>query len=159
MEIEGNSVKMSRLRLFLIKLKIRIPYITIGYDKYQKRVVIGFGLLQLGIGCISWSTNWESIFKQTRWNKLIDRKYIFVERHNNGDWWFHPRCGYYRTKRQAEKAFKSHFGYDSTRPHKILKLTKAFPSGYEGDWQSWVTSDLEHFIQINKEIEFNICQR
>ena len=34
---------------------MKIPYITINLDKYQRRIVVGFGVYRLGVGCVFWT--------------------------------------------------------------------------------------------------------
>jgi len=90
---------------------------------------------------------------ELKWRK---RKYIFVEQHDNGNWWFHPRHGYFKTKLGAKRLFKRSFWWDLKRPHKILKITKKFPAGYYGEWCSWYSQDLENFTQDKTEYKHSI---
>lgn len=114
------------------------PYIILGY--------IIFGLIEL-IG-----KSLDKAHKEIL--KYFPLKYIYVEQHTNGDWWYHPRKeGYYRTKRLAEKSFRRSFWWDLDRPHKILEVNNKFPIGYQGDYNSWYSHDCQTFIQnfIEKE--------
>ena len=84
------------------------------------------------------------------------RKYIFVEQHDNGDWWFHPRNGYYTTEQAAEDSFSKSFWWDNKRPHKVLKVECHFPNGYYGDWNSWYSRDCVTFTQDIMEYKHSI---
>lgn len=148
--------KLSKFQLFIIRLGIRIRYITAVYDRFQKRIIIGFGLYQLGVGCVLWCDRWKDFQRMLRQYKGPKKRFIFVERHDNGDWWFHPRNGYFRTKRGAEKGFKRSFWWDLNRPHKILKIPHKFPVGYNGEWNSWYSRDCVTFTQDKMEYKHSI---
>lgn len=145
--------KVSAFRLFVIKRRIRIPYMTFQYDKYQKRVVIGWAIHHLGCGCVLWTDKFSQLVKFIKDSKY--RRFIFVEQHENGYFWFHPRTGYHRTKRGALKSFKRSFWWDLERPYLILEIAQQFPTGYDGDYNSWYTTDCEVFTQ--DRLEKKIC--
>ena len=65
--------------------------------------------------------------------------YSLLEQHNDGSWWYHPRCTY-ETEEKAEEGFRKEFWWDLERPHKIIQHNKPFPQGY-----SRCTRDFIHF--------------
>lgn len=40
---------------------MKIPYITINWDKCQRRIVVGFGVYRLGVGCVLWCDKWKTL--------------------------------------------------------------------------------------------------
>ena len=71
--------------------------------------------------------------------------YIFVERHNDGSWWWHSYMGYAQSEEEAEEIFSRFFWYDIKRPHKILAVENHFPES--GKDTSWFSRDLKHFFE------------
>ena len=41
---------------------MKIPYITINWDKYQRRIVVGVGVYRLGVGRVFWCDKWKALF-------------------------------------------------------------------------------------------------
>ena len=146
--------KVNAFRLFVIKRRIRIPYMTVQYDKYKKRIVVGWAVHHLGCGCVLWTDKFSQLVKFIKDSRY--RRFIFVEQHTNGHFWFHPRTGYHRTKRGALKSFKRSFWWDLERPYLILEIAQKFPTGYDGDYNSWYTKDCEVFTQDKLEKKFTL---
>lgn len=38
---------------------MKIPYITIEYSKYERKIIVGFGLYKIGVGCVLWCRKWD----------------------------------------------------------------------------------------------------
>lgn len=69
--------------------------------------------------------------------------YSIAEQHTNGDWWYHPRLTF-KSKKEAEEGFKTHFWWDLERPYKILVHSISFP--IKKDLSSWYSADLKHWF-------------
>ena len=45
---------------------MKMPYITIEYDCFSKRIVVGFGIYLFGTGRVLWTDKLRNLFKM--WN-------------------------------------------------------------------------------------------
>ena len=72
-------------------------------------------------------------------------EYICVERHFNGDWWYHPIMGYHKNPLRAIGKAKRVFWYDPKRPMKILKIKHRFPKIEGKENKSWFSKDCKNF--------------
>ena len=39
---------------------MKLPYITINWDKLQRKIVVGFAIYRVGIGCVLWCDEWKN---------------------------------------------------------------------------------------------------
>lgn len=42
---------------------MKLPYFTIGYDKYTKRIKFGFAIYVIGVGCVLWTDKLRVLIK------------------------------------------------------------------------------------------------
>lgn len=45
---------------------MKIPYITIEYSKYERKIVVGFGLYKIGVGRVLWCRKWDDFKRMWR---------------------------------------------------------------------------------------------
>lgn len=52
---------------------MKIPYITIEYSKYEHKIIVGFGLYKIGVGCVLWCRKWDD--SKRIWGYLRNEQY------------------------------------------------------------------------------------